>query len=295
MTKNISQKDWEALSSYLDDQLSAKSRARLEARLQSSPELRTALEELQVTRAVIRNQPKLRAPRNFTLTPEMVGKRPKAQSWVDAGFQFAAVAASVLFGLLLLADFVISASRSQPLSAMRLQGEVEEQSMPMEAEAFVINEVVETVVVTELVEAEVVTQESLSFDRAQTATSQVEILGTGMEQGVATQEFHGQMTTTTEPVPRELIPSNEIPSETPIAFEAPEVDTDTVKAVPTGPQAGQETPASPLSTVSVEEPAPLPTAVSRLLSGVNPLRIFEFLIAMVAICMWVAVWLLRRR
>jgi hypothetical protein len=74
-TKRIQNRDWEDLSAYLDGQLAQKDRSRLEKRLQASVELRTALDELRRTRSVIRSQPRLRAPRNFTLTPEMVGRR----------------------------------------------------------------------------------------------------------------------------------------------------------------------------------------------------------------------------
>ena len=73
MTKNISMREWEALSAYLDGQLPAKERTRLETQLNQAPELRSALEDLRRTRSVLRSQPKVRAPRNFTLTPEMAG------------------------------------------------------------------------------------------------------------------------------------------------------------------------------------------------------------------------------
>ena len=73
MTTRITIRDWEALSAYLDNQLRAKDRVHLESRLNENPELRSALEELRRTRVVLRSQPRLRAPRNFTLTPEMAG------------------------------------------------------------------------------------------------------------------------------------------------------------------------------------------------------------------------------
>ncbi len=75
MKTSISPKEWEALSAYLDGQLTPKDRARLEARIKSEADLRSALDDLDRTRALIRNQSKLRAPRNFTLTPEMAGLR----------------------------------------------------------------------------------------------------------------------------------------------------------------------------------------------------------------------------
>jgi hypothetical protein len=65
------------LSSYLDNQLPERDRSRLETRLKSEPELRQALEDLRRTRVILRNQPRLRAPRNFTLTPATAGVRSR--------------------------------------------------------------------------------------------------------------------------------------------------------------------------------------------------------------------------
>jgi len=75
MVMRISERDLEVLSNYLDGQLTTGERARLEARLQTELELRTVLEQIRQTRAAVRNLPFLRAPRNYTLTPKMVGVR----------------------------------------------------------------------------------------------------------------------------------------------------------------------------------------------------------------------------
>jgi hypothetical protein len=75
MTTQITPRDWETLSAYLDDQLSASERNELENRLGKNPELSQGLEELRSTRKILRSLPKLRAPRNFTLTPSMAGQR----------------------------------------------------------------------------------------------------------------------------------------------------------------------------------------------------------------------------
>ncbi|HHS97901.1 MAG TPA: hypothetical protein ENK08_08390 [Chloroflexi bacterium] len=62
----------ELLSAYLDGELNPKERARLEARLAADPDLRERLEELRRTIALVRGLPRVKAPRNFLLTPEMV-------------------------------------------------------------------------------------------------------------------------------------------------------------------------------------------------------------------------------
>jgi anti-sigma-K factor RskA len=108
MTNKISNREWEALSAYLDKQLSARERSRLEARLRESSELRQALQELQRVRTFLRSQPKMRAPRNFTLTPEMVGmrRRPVQRSRAYPVFRLASVLATILFVLVLVGDFI---------------------------------------------------------------------------------------------------------------------------------------------------------------------------------------------
>lgn len=108
----LSDREWEALSAYLDGQLAAKEKTRLEERLQKSSDLRSALEELRRTQAVLRSQPKMRAPRNFTLTPEMVGARRPSNPFAGA-FTFlrlASAMASVLLILVVIGDLFTGVS-----------------------------------------------------------------------------------------------------------------------------------------------------------------------------------------
>lgn len=104
MKKQISPRDWELLSEYMDRQLSPGKSARLEARLQETPELRSALEELQRTRTLLRNAPRLKAPRNFTLKPSMVPQRPPRR--IYPMFQMASAIASIMLVLVLVGDFL---------------------------------------------------------------------------------------------------------------------------------------------------------------------------------------------
>jgi anti-sigma factor RsiW len=106
MKTKISPRDWETLSAHLDEQLSPRQRKRLQARLQHEPELRTALGELRRTRSVLRSLPRLRSPRNFTLTPEMVGQRRGANRFYPV-FGLASALASILLVLVLLGDFLV--------------------------------------------------------------------------------------------------------------------------------------------------------------------------------------------
>src|SRR5512138_850897 len=102
----MKQRDLELLSSYLDGQLSSSDAARLEARLRTDPEMRSILQDLRSTRSLLRRLPMRKAPRNFTLTPKMVGKNPPLPRTYPA-FKFVTALAAVLlfftFGLNFLA------------------------------------------------------------------------------------------------------------------------------------------------------------------------------------------------
>ncbi len=76
MKQLISPKDWILLSSYLDDELNPRQKARVEARLQVRPELREGLADLQRTKEILRRAPARPAPRNFTLPASMAVTRP---------------------------------------------------------------------------------------------------------------------------------------------------------------------------------------------------------------------------
>src|SRR5574339_1139037 len=88
-------RDIELLSSYLDGQLSSAESTRLEARLRTDPELRSVLQDLRGARSLLRQLPMRKAPRNFTLTPQMVGKNPPLPRAYPA-FRFVTALASLL-------------------------------------------------------------------------------------------------------------------------------------------------------------------------------------------------------
>lgn len=91
-------RDVEQLSSYLDGQLSPSDSARLENRLASDPDLVSTLQSLREARGILRSLPHRRAPRNFLLTPRMVGKKPPLPRSYPV-FRFATALATVLFAL----------------------------------------------------------------------------------------------------------------------------------------------------------------------------------------------------
>ena len=86
----------ENLSAYLDGQLDSKESAKLESRLKTDPELESALRDLRSARSILRQLPARKAPRNFTLTRQMVGLKPPLPRSYPL-IRFATVFAAILF------------------------------------------------------------------------------------------------------------------------------------------------------------------------------------------------------
>ncbi len=106
-------RDVELLSAYLDGQLPPADATRLEIRLKFDPQLRTVHADLTQSRAILRQLPARRAPRNFMLTPKMAGVKPP----LPRSFPFLRLA-SALATLLLFFSF--TANLTLPaLSAVR--------------------------------------------------------------------------------------------------------------------------------------------------------------------------------
>ena len=117
MKGQISARDYELLSAYLDRQLNPRERAGLEARLQTNPQLSTALEDLRKTHLLLRSLPRPRRPRSFMLSPQMVaGRQPQARPLFPA-FSLASALSSLLLVLVLLGDFLGLAPRAVQLAA----------------------------------------------------------------------------------------------------------------------------------------------------------------------------------
>src|SRR5512134_1018580 len=110
----MNRRDIELLSSYLDGQLKSSDSTRLERRLSSDPDLRAVLDDLRSARGLLRQLPMRKAPRNFTLTPKMVGKNPPLPRTYPA-FKFV----TVLTTLLLFFTFGINFMAVQMASPMQ--------------------------------------------------------------------------------------------------------------------------------------------------------------------------------
>jgi len=97
-------RDVKLLSAYLDGQLNPSDSARLELRLKTDLELAAVIDDLRAARGLLRQLPSRRAPRNFTLTPKMVGVKPPLPRAYPI-FRFASAFAALLFFLSYAVNF----------------------------------------------------------------------------------------------------------------------------------------------------------------------------------------------
>jgi anti-sigma factor RsiW len=131
----MNQRDLELLSSYLDGQLSPSDSARLEKRIHADSNLRAVLEDLRGARSLLRQLPMRKAPRNFRLTPKMVGKNPPLPRSYTI-FKFATTLASLLLFITFSLNFISPQLASAPPAfGMGGGGGVEEETFAAEAAA----------------------------------------------------------------------------------------------------------------------------------------------------------------
>lgn len=137
MTENITGREWEVLSAYLDGELNPRERIRLEQKLQERSYLQAALTELQKTRRLLRAQPTIRSPRNFTLTPEMTGTRPGKRSAYSLfnSMRLASSLATVLFVMIVLGDVFLGSQAGRSVPMMADSQALQELTQPMEEAA----------------------------------------------------------------------------------------------------------------------------------------------------------------
>jgi anti-sigma factor RsiW len=114
-------RDIEQLSAYLDGQLGPSVSARLKTRLASDPALASTLDALRESRTFLRRLPHRRAPRNFLLTPKMVGKKPPLPRSYPV-FRFATALATLLFGLSFVTNQIARFGAAAPMPAYGMGG-----------------------------------------------------------------------------------------------------------------------------------------------------------------------------
>lgn len=283
MATQIIPRDYQYLSAYLDGQLNGKDRQSLEARLAQEPNLRDELNEMRRMHAVLRSLPRSRAPRNFTLTPEMAGQRQQKPARLYPVMGFTAALASLLFVLIVLGDFLgyiptnsggiesAVVQESAPLAfaptegveegdaQMRSVAPLEESAAPLETEPLTTDE---GLFLAPAVEDELSSQMALPesitpTEEVMASSVEVEAIATeqpsGMGAGIYTDTLEMPLGVFALPPDVTSTPTP-MPTETPVATPIPlSTATNTPTPVPT------ETPSVYLKELLVEQPTLTPT------------------------------------
>lgn len=98
----ITRKEWLLLSRYIDDDLSAEQRRRVEEKLRTDQAFQEAHDRMVHTRMVLRNVPQRRIPRSYMLSPEMVAeKKPRRTAQLFWQYSSAAAALVAVISLVL--------------------------------------------------------------------------------------------------------------------------------------------------------------------------------------------------
>jgi anti-sigma factor RsiW len=135
MKTQIPTRDLIQLSAYLDGQLPSRQASRMAKRLDDEPELQSTLAELRRARGMLRAAPRLRASRNFTLTPAMVGQPVRGGDRFAPAYRLVSAVASLLLVLVVAGEFINTAMMRTADQAMPLMAEVEQPGAAMEMEA----------------------------------------------------------------------------------------------------------------------------------------------------------------
>ena len=131
MSNKRQDKLFEQFSAYLDGELNDKQRSQVEQLLQENPALHEQFLQLEATRRLLRNAPRLKVPRNFTLTAAMLPQKKTRTVWVPVMSISSAVAT-----ILLVFSFIGNLAMASKVAPMAAQSNYAEaaDSMAMPSE-----------------------------------------------------------------------------------------------------------------------------------------------------------------
>lgn len=140
MKNQITSRDYKLLSAYLDNQMSAQERARFESRINQEPALQHELHEINKTRLLLRNLPKLRAPHNYFINSEVVSNSSRVHQpfRLAPAYGIASAIATILLVLVIFGDRLLSSGSPAmlapasvaPTEFMEIAKEVELSAAP---------------------------------------------------------------------------------------------------------------------------------------------------------------------
>jgi len=134
MNNKYSPQDWQRISEYLDGQLSPQEKARLEARLQTDPDLHMAYSELRQTKILLKSAKNLKAPRNFTITEaQALTIKPVRKNRFLPVLSFSSVLATVLMIFAIFFELSSGANMTAKVANQQPEASLAMESAPMDS------------------------------------------------------------------------------------------------------------------------------------------------------------------
>ncbi|MCX6055909.1 MAG: hypothetical protein NTZ74_13545 [Chloroflexi bacterium] len=124
MSKNLTQKDWQLISAYLDDQLPVYDHIKTDSRLENDPPFRQVFFEVAYTRQILRSLPAKRAPRNLTLSQKIIQDQPR-RAWFQPAMSFISATAAIVLVVLFTTSTIIPGFQSAKSVAPGMNSQAE--------------------------------------------------------------------------------------------------------------------------------------------------------------------------
>ena len=311
----------ELLSAYMDGELSAEQRTRLESQLQADPALQAELDGLRHTVALMRDLPPVAIPRNFILSQAMAAtaarpqtvRPPRPRRVRNVPFLTTATAiVSLMFVVILAGDllfFGYGMERAAPASEPRMMleapaqapladnGEAVAVEMEAKVETETVIEVAEVPVEAELVAGDDEVAEQAIQDTSATAPSG----GGGPTVEPATTTFSAITSPTVEldVAPAASTTMEPVPTASPTVEPAEVAEAEGIAAIsPTAPPSPGEGVEMPEEHPPEEGAQPPPTRdwQDPQRASISPLRVIEIVLGLAALGLALAtIWTRRAR
>ena len=287
MTQHLNAKDLEMLSAYMDGALKPKERVSIESRLKADAALRQALRDLKQNRALLRAAPQLRAPRNFTLSPALVGK--PEHRWFPS-FRMAFAVASMLFILVFAGGMLYPIGNPAPQmaapAAEMLVAEPVEAPMMKEisgqAEESIdeVADLAEAVITEEIETSPSPAEDGVEMEKAAEETLSLAAEGVA-EEGAAAAPLAGEGGSEEEAIAtNDTVRALEVTEAATI--EAPDPINSDDAGSSEGPDQGTPTPEPPVEP-EWDEPVPVPVHVDEPVSPPVWLVALQWLLGLMAL------------
>lgn len=239
LTKSAEEKQQEALNAYLDDALAPQERQQFEQLLTRDVDLRQAVEQRRALQMQMRQMPRRRVPRNFTLDPAVYG-RPQRQPLFQLypAMRVATVLTAFFFILAIGAELFLPGQGRMSGAPEQDVAMVAEEALDEASETAVEAPLAAQAVEVTRVVTETIVEEGEPAPLAEDTTAVEEMMEAPAEEAMADVAEYA--------VEEEALPAEASP--------IPQIDT-TTSAAEAGDAAAQE----PAAAAPLPTPSPAPT------------------------------------